>query len=130
MIYRKASLVKIDRFALALAAAFALLAGAAQAQDAGRGAGVFEQCSVCHSTDGSNGVGPSLKGVVGRQAGSVADFDYSKAMKAVGHPWDAKSLDAFITDPAAAVPGNLMPFSGIGEAKDRADLIAYLATQK
>jgi cytochrome c len=80
--------------------------------------------------DGSNGVGPSLQGINGRKAGSFAGFLYSRAMKNAGHAWDAKSLDAYLADPQKAVPGNLMPYSGVTDAKQRADLIAYLATLK
>ncbi|HTK35948.1 MAG TPA: c-type cytochrome [Caulobacteraceae bacterium] len=115
---------------LAGAVALVLQTSAAHAQNAAAGAGVFAQCEVCHSIDGSNGVGPSLKGVVGRTAGTAPGFDFSPAFKAVAKPWDAKSLDAFIADPQKAVPGNVMSFVGIPEAKDRADLVAYLATLK
>jgi cytochrome c len=100
----------------------------AQSVDAGKQ--VFAQCSPCHSIDGSNGVGPSLSGVVGRKAGSVAGFRYSRAMKSSNTTWDDKSLDAYIADPQKAIPGNLMPFAGIADAKQRADLIAYLQTLK
>jgi cytochrome c len=128
----KGASVKIDLSfrPLALAAALALAAGAAHAQTAAAGAAVFAQCDVCHSTDGSASIGPTLKGVVGRKSGTVPGFDYSKAMKAAARTWDAKALEAFIADPQAALPDNLMPFSGISDAKDRANLIAYLATQK
>ena len=101
--------------------------GSALAQDpAGKAA--FEQCSVCHSTDGSNGVGPSLKGVVGRKAGDLAGFRFSRALKSSGLLWDAKNLDSYLTDPQKAVPGNVMPFAGIADPKLRAALIAYLAS--
>jgi cytochrome c len=112
------------------AAALVAGAGSARAQDAAAGKGVFAPCSACHSVDGSNGVGPSLQGVVGRKAGSFAGFRYSRAMKNAGLTWDAASLDAYIADPQKAVPGNVMPFSGIADARQRADLIAYLATRQ
>ena len=118
------------RLSLALAS-FATLAIAtpfAHAQDAAAGKAVFAQCTACHSIDGSNGVGPSLQGVVGRKAGSLAGFRFSRAMKASTLTWDAASLDAYIADPQKALPGNVMPFSGIPDAKQRADLIAYLKT--
>ena len=114
----------------ALAAALVLSHGNAQAQDAAAGKAVFGQCAACHSLDGKNGVGPSLKGIVGRTAGSAPGFHYSHAMAKVGKPWDAASLAAFVESPQNAVPGNVMPFSGVPDAKQRADLLAYLQTLK
>jgi cytochrome c len=110
--------------------ALAIASSLAHAQDAGAGKAVFAQCAVCHSIDGSNGVGPSLQGIVGRRSGSFPGFRYSRAMKGAGQVWDARSLDAYITDPQKVVPGNVMPFSGLGDAKQRSDLIAYLQTLK
>ena len=100
------------------------------AQDVAAGKEAHAQCAVCHSTDGTNGVGPSLQGVVGRKAGTFAGFRYSRAMKGADITWDDKSLDAYLSDPQKTVPGNVMPFSGIADAKQRADLIAYLKTLK
>jgi cytochrome c len=91
---------------------------------------VFAPCSVCHSTDGSNGVGPSLKGIVGRKAGSSAGFRYSRGMRAANLTWDAVALDKYLTDPQSLVPGNVMPFAGVIDSKSRAELIAYLQTLK
>jgi len=101
-----------------------------RAQDTAAGRQVFAQCSVCHSTDGSNGVGPSLRGVVGRKAGSVAGFRYSRAMKTVGITWDEQQLTDYLADPQKIVPGNVMPFAGVSDAKQRADVVAYLVTLK
>ncbi len=109
-------------------AAIAAMASSAHAQDATAGKAVFAQCTACHSTDGSNGVGPSLLGVVGRKVGTFPGFRFSRAMKAAGTNWDATTLDGYIADPQKALPGNVMPFSGIPDAKQRADLIAYLKT--
>ena len=107
-----------------------VLAGPLRAQEAAAGKLVFAQCSVCHSIDDTNGVGPTLKGIVGSKAGDVAGFRFSRAMKASGTTWDGKTLDAYLADPQKAIPGNVMPFSGIADAKQRADLIAYLMTLK
>ncbi len=90
----------------------------------------FGQCAVCHSTDGSLGTGPTLKGVFGRKAGSVAGFRYSRAMRAADIVWDESALDRYLTNPQEAVPGNIMPFSGIPESAQRAAVIAYLKTLK
>ncbi len=113
--------------------ATALVAQTAAAQTAGdatRGKAAFGACAMCHSdTAGKNGIGPSLFGVVGRQAGTAPGFKYSAAMKAAG-TWTPSSLDAFIASPKTAVPGTTMPFGGIKDAAKRADIVAYLGTLK
>jgi cytochrome c len=102
----------------------------AASQDVDAGKQVYAQCSACHSIDGSNGVGPNLNGVIGRKAGSVAGFRYSRAMKGASIVWDDKTLDAYIADPQKVIPGNVMPFAGIADAKQRADVVAYLQALK
>jgi cytochrome c len=106
-----------------------LLAGSAHADgDAARGEIRFQDCAACHKLDaGANNVGPSLHGIFARKAGELADFRYSPAMKRSGIVWTPETLDQFITDPQAMVPANRMPFAGIANAGDRADLIAYLS---
>jgi cytochrome c len=103
-------------------------AGAARADgDPARGEKRFEECATCHTVErGLNNVGPSLNGVIGRKAGEIADFRYSPAMKKSGLTWTPQTLDTFIADPQKEVPGNRMPFAGMPDAGDRADLIAYL----
>jgi cytochrome c len=103
-------------------------AGAARADgDPARGEKRFEECATCHTVErGVNNVGPSLNGVIGRKAGEIADFRYSPAMKKSGLTWSPQTLDTFIADPQKEVPGNRMPFAGMPDAGDRADLIAYL----
>jgi cytochrome c len=105
-----------------------LLAGAARADgDAARGEARFQDCAACHKLEaGSNNVGPSLHGLFERKAGALADFRYSPAMKRSGISWTPETLDKFITDPQAMVPANRMPYAGMANASDRADLIAYL----
>ena len=115
---------------LRAAAVFALIPFAAHAQDVAAGKTAFAQCAACHSVDGTNGAGPSLQGVNGRKTGSFPGFRYSRAMKAVTTNWDAAKLDAYIANPQAAIPGNVMPYSGMADAKQRADLVAYLLTLK
>ena len=90
----------------------------------------FAACAACHSSDGTNGLGPSLKGVVGRKAGSAAGFRYSPAMKKTATTWDEKSLDNFLADTQKAIPGNTMPFPGVPDAAQRAEIIAYLKSVK
>jgi cytochrome c len=120
----------IRTFAFMAAGCATAFAGAALAQDASAGKQVFAQCSVCHSTGDTNGAGPGLQGIVGRKAGSVAGFRYSRAMKNSSVVWDDKTIDAYLADSQKVVPGNVMPFSGIGDPKQRADLVAYLQTLK
>jgi cytochrome c len=114
----------------AAASLIALPFAAAHAQDVDAGMQIFSQCAACHSIDGSNGAGPSLKGIVGSKAGDFPGFRFSRAMKNSGTVWDAKTLDAFIANPQAAIPGNVMPYSGLTDAKGRADLVAYLRALK
>jgi len=102
----------------------------ALADDMATGQQVFAQCMACHTAQATNGVGPGLAGLLGRVSGTHAGFRYSRAMKNAKLTWDAKNLDAFIANPQQAVPGNVMPFSGLASATDRAALIAYLATLK
>jgi len=102
----------------------------ARAQNAAHGAQVFESCAACHATNGENGAGPGLGGIVGRKSGSATGFRYSKAMKSANIVWNDRSLDAYLEAPQEAVPGNVMPFSGIEDARERKDLIAYLETLK
>jgi cytochrome c len=111
-----------------LAAAQLPVADAARADgDATRGEKRFEDCAACHSTErGVNNVGPSLYGVFDRKAGELTDFRYSPALKRSGITWTVQALDTFIADPQHAVPANRMPYAGMPDVADRADLIAYL----
>lgn len=102
----------------------------ASAADVANGENVFKKCKACHGTDGKNKVGPHLNGVTGRKAGMVEGFKYSDAMKNSGITWNEAELDKYLKDPKADIPGNKMVFVGIKDDADRADLIAYLATQK
>ena len=89
---------------------------------------VFRKCQVCHSLEpGKTLIGPSLAGVIGRKAGSLPGYDYSPAMRQADIVWDAKNLDAYVTDPQKIVPGNKMPFPGLKTLQDRTDVIGYLA---
>lgn len=123
---------KMQQLHQAALAAVIVLAGAtaAQAQDVNAGKQVYAQCAACHAVTAANGVGPGLLGIVGRKSAAAPGFRYSPALKRANLTWDEKTLDAYVADPQKAVPGNLMPFSGIADAKQRADLIAYLNTVK
>ena len=108
--------------------ALVLAGGAGSAQAAGdpvHGEQVYHRCQGCHSID-RNRIGPMHKGLFGRKAGSVPDFDYSDAMKNSGIVWTEVTLDQFLQGPRKMVPGTKMTFVGIPKPQDRADLIAYL----
>jgi len=114
-------------FALAGVAAvmFAgLSSSAAVAGDADRGEMLYQGCQDCHSLD-KNDVGPRHRGVFGRKAGSIADYNYSEGLKQSGIVWDEATLDKWLTDPQAFVPDAKM-FYHLADAKDRADVIAFL----
>lgn len=115
------------RAAATLGLLLLLMAAARADGDAARGEARFQDCAACHKLEaGSNNVGPSLQGLFERKAGALADFRYSPAMKRSGISWTPETLDKFITDPQAMVPANRMPYAGMANASDRADLIAYL----
>lgn len=111
--------------ALALFAMFA--AGSAEASDAAKGQKVFAKCKTCHevSTD-KNKIGPSLKGIIGRAAGSVEGFAYSDAMKSSGIIWGEDTLKVYLADPKKVVPGTKMSFAGLKKEDEIEDVIAYL----
>jgi cytochrome c len=115
---------------LLLAATALLSLASAHAQDAAAGGAAFMQCADCHSPTGSDGVGPGLKGVYGRRAGSKEGFIYSPAMKKSAVVWNDAALDAFLASPQGAQPGTAMAWPGEDDPKVRADLIAYLKTLK
>jgi cytochrome c len=120
------------KIGLAMAAALAMAGGAARADgDAAAGKTVFAKCGICHSVkDGENKIGPSLFGIVGRPAHSIATYNYSAAMAAHNVTWDPATLDQYLTDPRGVVPGTKMIFPGLKSEQDRANVIAYLATLK
>lgn len=91
----------------------------------------FAPCSGCHSVEaGRNLLGPSLHGVAGRKAGTLAGFAYSPAMASSGLTWDAATLDRFVAAPQRAVPGTRMSYGGMADAAQRKAVVEYLATLK
>jgi cytochrome c len=113
-----------------LAAVLALLAGTAagaEEGDAARGEQLYARCAACHAL-AYDRVGPRHCGLLGRGAGSVPGFDYSPAMKRSKLVWTRENLTRFLADPLSVVPGTTMTYAGINDAKERADLIAYLGT--
>jgi cytochrome c len=114
---------------LAACAALALLSLSALPARAGdSGDTLFHRyCSICHSNEpGQNKIGPSLAGVVGRSSGTEPGFTYSEAMANAHITWNEASLDKYLGDPKATVPGNKMMFVGIKNPDDRKAIIAYL----
>lgn len=120
---------KIGAFSTVLVLA-GLVASVCRAQDAAHGKSVFKACAVCHATDHVNRVGPGLGEILGREAGTAPGFRYSNAMKNSGIVWDSTTLNAFLESPQKAVPGTRMPYAGLKDATDRADVIGYLSTLK
>lgn len=97
---------------------------AAAAADAAHGAVVYKTCALCHSFE-KNGAGPKHAGVFGRTAGTVPDYRYSPALQKSGIVWNDATLDKWLADPQALVPGTKM-FFNVDSARDRADVIEYL----
>jgi cytochrome c len=127
-------MVRVHLAATALAA-LTLLPGTASAQD-----GVSSEtpqlafnnhCRTCHVTkEGDHRLGPSLAGVLGREAGAAEGFAYSDAMADADIVWDEASLDRYIENPDAVVPGNNMkPYSGIASPEEREKVIAHLKAE-
>jgi cytochrome c len=106
-------------------ALLALCSSALAAGDADVGLALYKaRCSACHSLD-YNGVGPAHRGVFGRGAALAPGFAYSDALKSSHLVWDEASLERWLADPEKVAPGQRMGIS-VPDAKDRADLIAYL----
>jgi cytochrome c len=92
-----------------------------------RGQRAATPCWTCHDITGtSSKVGPGLQDLMGRQAGTTPGFPHSQAMRDSGVRWNARSLDAFLTDAQRVVPGSKMVAPGISDPRQRADLIFFL----
>jgi cytochrome c len=98
------------------------------AADRENGAEQAQICKACHSLEkgGVNMIGPNLYGFFGKRVGTVEGFDYSNAVANADFIWTPRVLDAWLVQPSRFLPGNRMTFAGVGDAGDRADLIAYL----
>ncbi len=108
------------------AAAQAVVGQAPDAAGLQRGEQVYARCAACHAI-GYNRTGPQHCGLFGRRAGTAPGFDgYSKALRHTKIVWNERSLDAFLQSPMQVVPGTAMGYAGVKDAKERADLIAWL----
>jgi cytochrome c len=126
-----ASLRRRDKYAAVVVLTAAISAALTQSAWAGgvtgdpnRGETLYEACQDCHSLD-KNDVGPRHRGVFGRKAASLPDYDYSDALKSTNIVWNEETLDKWLTDPQAVAPGAKM-FFHLDNPQDRADVIAYL----
>ncbi len=103
--------------------------------DSARGERLFQRCFACHSVVAGEDKlpGPSLRGVMGRRAGTLPGFRFSPALRAAGARglvWTRESLDAYLTDPERFIPGTEMGLPGLRESDDRRDVIDFLERRK
>ncbi len=98
--------------------------------DAAAGESAFVQCQTCHAVEpGVNRIGPSVHGIVGREAGTVPDYNYTPANANSGIVWTPEKLFQYLENPQRVIPGTKMAFGGITDPQQRANLIAWLETQ-
>ena len=96
--------------------------------NATEGEKIFKKCAACHSIakGGGNKIGPALWGVLGKKAGSISDYKYSKAVAAHGKPWSFEEMNGFLIKPKDWIKGTKMSFAGLKNAKERAAVILYM----
>jgi cytochrome c len=117
----------MSRLTIATLGVALLAATPALAADPEAGEKVFKKCQTCHDAKAEkNKVGPYLKGVVGRKAGSAEGFKYSDAMKSSGVTWTEENIAIYLKDPKGFIKGNKMAFAGLKKDDEIADVIAYL----
>ncbi len=110
---------------LAFAAGLTSAAGGVLPGDPKAGEQIYARCLACHAL-AYDRTGPRHCGLFARRAGSVKGFAYSEAMSRSKIVWDEKTLDRFLANPLAAIPGTAMGYAGVSDKKERSDLIAYL----
>ena len=117
------------RKSLVVAIMIAGSSASSMAQDAQKGAAVFNICLACHAIGpgAQNKIGPELNGLDGRKAGTVPNFEYSDANKNSGIVWNEGTFEEYIKNPAAKVPGTKMIFPGIKNDQQAKDLWAYVS---
>ena len=107
-----------------------LISAGAHARDVAAGKKVFKKCKACHyAAKDKNKTGPHLVNLIGREAGTVEGYKYSKAMKSSGIVWDEDTLTAYLRAPKKYLKGTKMAFAGLRKDADIANVIAYLKAQ-
>lgn len=97
--------------------------------DMAKGEKLFSKCKACHKVEaGANGTGPTLFGVVDRDIGSIEGYRYSSIMTELEGNWTPDALGEFLHKPKNFAPGTKMVFKGFADVEDRANIIAYLAS--
>lgn len=120
--------ISVAAFCAAIIANLLVFAPGARGAGGGdpvRGERLYGRCVACHSLE-RNRTGPEHCGLIGRRAGRVPGFNYSKALRDSGIIWNRETLDVFLEDPLRTVPGTKMGYAGVKNPQDRADLIAFL----
>jgi len=95
-----------------------------------QGRRIYATCLACHAVNAPGPVGPDLRGIFGRKAGTLPGFRFSRALRNSNIVWNIDALNTYLSDPQAAVPGNLMPFPGLPDKEARRELLAFLRTLK
>ena len=104
-----------------------LIFSIANAADPVNGKKVFKKCAACHSLqEGKNKIGPSLHNLLGRKAGSVEGYKYSKAMATHGKTWSFEEMNSFLIKPKDWIKGTKMSFVGLKSKNDRVAVILYM----
>ncbi len=116
--------MRIVEMAVGAMAAMLACGAARAAADVAHGEKLYQGCQDCHSID-ANDVGPKHRGIVGRKAGSVPDYNYSAALRNSGIIWTEANLDRWLANPQKFVPGAKM-FYHLDNPQDRADVIEFL----
>jgi cytochrome c len=120
------NLVSLTLAAMALSLVTVAVAQAPLVGDPARGKSLFDnRCTKCHK---DSTMGPPYTGLFGKRAGTVKGFEYSDALQKAGIDWGPETLDKWLANPDAFVPGNLMGLR-VRNPQDRADIIAYLKTR-
>ena len=97
--------------------------------DVTKGEKLFNGCKACHKLDGTNGTGPHLNGVVGREIGKTEGYAFSAAVAEHGGAWTPEALNDWIAAPKTYIAGTKMAYAGMKKPEDRANLIAYLTSK-
>lgn len=121
----------MKKFIFVFSAASILIGTPVVAGDVAKGEKVFKKCRACHYVDKEkNKTGPHLVNIIGRAAGAVEGYKYSKAIARSGLVWDEATIAGFLAKPKKYLKGTKMAFMGLRKENDIANVIAYLRTPK